>query len=721
MSKSAQRYLLLKVNLEGGRFHGEPEWPPAPARVFQALVAASARRSELDERDVEALEWLESLPPPLMAAPTAVRGCAVKLWVPNNDLDAKGGIPAEIQAIRTGKRVQPRIFDGFVPLLYAWPIGDEKSEHLATRICEIALGLYQLGRGVDMAWANGQIVREEDLAAALDACRYEIHRPTKGGAADGVVYDCPRRGTLSSLRARYAASLARFERDRRTVVFSQPPKPNVDGVRYDSSLPRALFELRPVEKMGVFSATRLTAAVHLVEAVRETAIARLRDVLGEGADRYALAIRGRGDAPSEAVPSHDRVRLIPIPSIGHKHADRSIRRLLVEVPYRLATRAEDIFWAFSGLEMQTPAGANAVLIRADDTSILRHLGAEAGYFRYRTVTPAALPIVPNRATSEHSAAQAERGMRRKQEEAEARLAVMQALRHAGIRSKPAFIQVQREPFEAKVARSEAFAKGTRFPTHCLWHVEIRFRDAVRGPLVIGDGRFLGLGIMAPTDEALPVLAYEILDGFQPDADVTVIANALRRAVMARYQVQVGKNVELPAFITGHDEAGRPAKVQVRLAYLCDAPRQRLLLVPTYAPGGYLGAAARQTFSTLALAMEGFTELRAGSAGLLRLAPVEVDTGSDRLFAPSRHWRSVTSYTVNRHIRAGNAEAALVRDVEDSLRKAGLPRARIDVERVWSERGGGIKGHIALEFETAVTGPVLLGRDRYKGGGLFGGF
>ncbi len=38
---------------------------------------------------------------------------------------------------------------------------------------------------------------------------------------------------------------------------------------------------------------------------------------------------------------------------------------------------------------------------------------------------------------------------------------------------------------------------TRFDKHRLWHVEIAFKEPVAGSLVIGDGRFLGLGVMAP--------------------------------------------------------------------------------------------------------------------------------------------------------------------------------------------------------------------------------
>ena len=76
-------------------------------------------------------------------------------------------------------------------------------------------------------------------------------------------------------------------------------------------------------------------------------------------------------------------------------------------------------------------------------------------------------------------------------------AVWQALRHAGVRLRPEVIRVQREPFESNGERAEPFAEDTRFSKHRLWHVEVKFRDGVEGPLVIGDGRFLGLGIMVP--------------------------------------------------------------------------------------------------------------------------------------------------------------------------------------------------------------------------------
>ena len=33
--------LVIHVHLHEGRYHGEGDWPPCPARLFQALVAAA--------------------------------------------------------------------------------------------------------------------------------------------------------------------------------------------------------------------------------------------------------------------------------------------------------------------------------------------------------------------------------------------------------------------------------------------------------------------------------------------------------------------------------------------------------------------------------------------------------------------------------------------------------------------------------------------------------
>lgn len=61
----------------------EPEWPPHPDRVFQALVAAWAADGQ-DAQAGEALRWLEELPPPVVIAATSTQADNPEVYVPTN-------------------------------------------------------------------------------------------------------------------------------------------------------------------------------------------------------------------------------------------------------------------------------------------------------------------------------------------------------------------------------------------------------------------------------------------------------------------------------------------------------------------------------------------------------------------------------------------------------------------------------------------------------------
>ena len=81
---------------------------------------------------------------------------------------------------------------------------------------------------------------------------------------------------------------------------------------------------------------------------------------------------------------------------------------------------------------------------------------------------------------------------------------------------------------------ESFAPGSRFPARSLWHVEIEFPAPVEGPLVIGNGRFCGLGLMAPVTTYRDVLVFDMPPG--PSlalGDAPELIQAFRRAIMAR--------------------------------------------------------------------------------------------------------------------------------------------------------------------------------------------
>ena len=70
--------LAVSVELLHGTFRGDPdgtantghltrgEWPPSPARLFAALVAADGTRDRCRVTDGAELAWFERLPPPVI-------------------------------------------------------------------------------------------------------------------------------------------------------------------------------------------------------------------------------------------------------------------------------------------------------------------------------------------------------------------------------------------------------------------------------------------------------------------------------------------------------------------------------------------------------------------------------------------------------------------------------------------------------------------------------
>ncbi len=723
--------LLISVRFHDGRYHGSGGWPPSPARLFQALVAGAGRGKNLSQHEVAAFEWLEKLDAPAIAAPPDFAGQAFKSFVPNNDLDAVGGDPARIGDIRAGKIIRPHTFDAAVPLLYAWrfePAAD--AERRASAICGIAENLYQLGRGVDMAWAIGEVVDEREVESRLCGNEGMRWRPNESG--DGALLSCPRPGSLASLMQRFKAMRGRFttfgEGKKARMRFAQAPKADFKQVPYDSPAAFLLFEIRNAEG---FAPQPLELAVTLTEKVRDLAVKRLLASAWRPNDpkREALARKIFVGRDSQEADKARRIRIAPLPSIGHAQTERSIRRVLVAVPPDCPIATGDIAWVFSGLVFVDPDTGEvpddaAELVATSDDTMLAHYGVEDTARRWCTVTPAALPeraarrrIDPRRAREE-----AKNGVERVREHAAAEWAVQQALRHAGIGASVETIRVQREPFEGKGLRAEAFAKGTRFAKERLWHVEVGFSHPITGPLLIGDARYLGLGLMAPVLRTDGIFAFAITDGLTEQAEPLALTRALRRAVMARAQEKMGARATLPAFFTGHAYGGAPSRSgrHEHLAFAFDVPRKRLLILAPHILDRRkaFGDEREQYLPILANALEDFRELRAGTAGKLALMPSAMDLSDDPLLALSQTWQSLTPYRVTRHARLNDAAAALEADLLVECQRAGLPQPRVEVIKTAAKPGIGFFGHAKLKFNRAVTGPMLLGRDRHFGGGLF---
>jgi CRISPR-associated protein Csb2 len=284
------------------------------------------------------------------------------------------------------------------------------------------------------------------------------------------------------------------------------------------------------------------------------------------------------------------------------------------------------------------------------------------------------------------------------------------------------VRVQREPFSAKGARAELFAPGTRFAKKQLWHVEIRFDEPVSGPLVLGDGRYFGLGLMEPRRQAQGFFALSILRGLKGSAHSAELCYALRRAVMSRVQEFLGPREHLPTFFSGHESDGAPARsgVHRHLSFAADLPRNRMLIVaPHLLEGRSPIREEREHLQTLESAIVGFTDLRAGAAGVLQLAPLLVDAEKDPVFAAAPMWESATPYAPTRHMKDLSPTDALISDLVSEMRRRNMVRPEnVEILEIDCGPRGELAGRFRLQFRTAITGPVLLGRTCHLGGGMF---
>src|SRR5438128_1711822 len=146
-------------------FHGrgdgdEPEWPPSPLRLFQALVAAAAarwREGQFLTYVKPALKWLELRTPILVAPSIQAERNGYRMYVPNNAGDlvtsawARGNEDTKFSSLNVEKDVRPTRLVGGDCVHYHWDIPEtmppEVTEFLET-LTTAARSITHLGWGV---------------------------------------------------------------------------------------------------------------------------------------------------------------------------------------------------------------------------------------------------------------------------------------------------------------------------------------------------------------------------------------------------------------------------------------------------------------------------------------------------------------------------------------------------------------------------------------------
>jgi CRISPR-associated protein Csb2 len=678
---------------------------------------------------------LESLDPPHVVAPRKTHARTVIYFVPNNDLDSVGGDPRRVSEIRAGKSVSPILFDADDACLYAWRFVE--GEHHAQALCSLAERLHTLGRGVDAAFAQARVCDWDEAEAYLSNQGRGVARPAHTGDPQRDPL-CPMPGSLDSLRRRHAVTARKLteQREDRSMItlFRQPPKAQSRAVAYDRPPVRLLFELRSSSDSERFRSLPLEKAATVAVAVRDMVSARLTDALPGRVSEIETIIVGRTATPADISR---RIRFAPLPSIGHAYTDTAIRRVLVEIPYDSPIGKDDIAWAMSGqalpgfddIDRVTGEVTETLLVEADDQTMLRYYGIGRASRRWRSMTPVALPDPWRKGRMT--------GPERARGERQAIASVVTALRHAEVPCRGVDIRVQREPFHRKGARADTFKldralKLDRFAGRLL-HVDVTFPEPVRGPLVIGDGRFLGLGLMAPERDTPPDVHIFKIDPREapPLSARDTLVRALRRAVMARADERfraesAGRNDPLPIFFSGHVPDGAPSRPggHEHLFFLADdadgdGRLDTLAVVAPHRADRTVDASSmRSHVGLLDRALRGLSVLRAGSAGApaLTIAPEPGD--QDTLFGRSRTWVSKIGYRPTRHTRSDEIEEAVAADLLTECMRRGLPRPQIHILKVTTGPRGGMIARARLRFDVALQGPLLLGRSSHFGEGVF---
>ena len=484
------RHLCITVTLLDPLFHGkgdrdEPEWPPSPMRLFQALLAGSrtgCRDRGWSKAEADAFCWLEKCDPPQILASEAKPAAAYTLFVPNNDGDKK----FDRQDRLTSKVARPHRLairdsqaDHRHVLNYLWAIPEEKwptARPHAELLCREARRLLALGWGIDQAVGDGRILTGAETAM-LPGWRW---RPWRNHRADRGQLRVPVQGSLNDLEAVHESFLRRVNGGQFDPSLKLSKFDKVVYLSAGASPPRscACFELSEGTAFRQASTNRVAAMLRSL-ICREENRQDFQDQFAEDTEVY-LAGHATGEKRTPA-----RFSYLPLPTIGHAHADGMIRRLLIAEPYGgdgLHAR-----WAQQRLRNQVlrdkDGEERGVLLdlwrTGSDKMVSRYTGESRSW---SSVTPVILPGFDD-------------GKRVKAEKL-----LVQSLEQAGVPPESVTdLTLRKAPFWSGSQHPRQYQRPKYLKHLPAWHVHLVFREPIPGPLTLGAGRHVGLGVMAAAE------------------------------------------------------------------------------------------------------------------------------------------------------------------------------------------------------------------------------
>ena len=546
----------VEVNFLTGRFtaaahhdRGRAEWPPHPARLFSALVATWADSDHPDPAERAALEWLEAQEPPAISAPPADVRKAVTHFVPVNDAavvspsaylkrsekidellreqeellaESQGEATRRVQTLRNQTARQRDVAslvsqagsanpkDGQALL----PEGRNRQARqwpsVTPRWPRVVFSWTAAPDDETRAVLDGLLSRVIRLghSSSLVSCRAAADAPAPSHLphARGEVIRAVRKGQLAALESEYARHRGSKPRSLpyaavryRTVDEEQqrPPAP----LRPNTVGEWLVFEFVPRSRQ--FPSTR---AVEIAAAMRAALFKYAPDPLPEGLTGHR----------SDRSPSPDpHMAVLPLPFVGHEHADGRLLGLAVSIPESSDGAVKDSVLRAIGewerakggddIRRRSPPELRLTFGKKGSLKIVRVVkpGALANLnkqiwsrpsHRWVSASPIALPANPGHFGKGTAAARAKVWARAEE-------AIRSACRHIGL-PEPEQTTLSLTPFLTGARPAPDFpsfrqGRGDQQVSRRLVHASLLFAEPVAGPLLLGSGRFLGLGLMRP--------------------------------------------------------------------------------------------------------------------------------------------------------------------------------------------------------------------------------
>lgn len=438
-------YLLGRVYAGDFRDRAEPEWPPHPARLFSALAAAYFEGGKNDRERV-ALEWLERQGPPAIRAGSAGNPARVTAFVPTN-------YPGDGPPILRGK--QPRVFAAQSPsdatVHFLWLQANPERE-IRKALDDLASRTGYLGKACSLV--RMCVVDSAPEPSLLpDANGKQVLRTVAPGRLDELAW--------------------LFEADQRPTPGLQQPY----CWAADAVVPIAsgyFGEMLGFErKAGV--GLPIEAALTLTDAVRKA----LMSVAGNGGP-VAGPISGHGEGPHCAV--------VALPFIGERHADGRIMGVAIVLPRTITPSdrlaVHEAWTALKQVNLGSPLG-NWQVERDESPTVKTRQSST--WTRPSRWWASATPIVLDRFPKKKGPTIEE--------------LICTACERTGL-PRPVRITHGRFSKEAGVPPVVQFRLQRKKDESARWavHARLEFEVPVQGPVILGAGRFFGLGLMKPVPE-----------------------------------------------------------------------------------------------------------------------------------------------------------------------------------------------------------------------------